>query len=108
MLHLGYTDITSHPVTPLLTEAGTAAFKKSVSRSLTECTSRRELAPVNCPLLATDQSTAEVTVAMTFTLSLALADGGRLNNTPVDSRAIATAVMTVANEALIQVEWRNV
>lgn len=139
VLHLGYTDITSHPVTPLLTEAGTAAFKKSVSRSLTECASRRELAPVNCPmsfeapagkplvpgsvawrltddpvpnaragLLATDQSTAEVTVAMTFTLSLALADGGRLNNTPVDSRAIATAVMTVANEALIQVEWRNV
>ena len=139
VLHLGYTDITSHPVTPVLTEAGTTAFKKAVSASLAACTSRKELSPANCPmsfeapagrplvpgsvswaltadpvpgaragLLATDQSKAEVTVAMTFTLSLALADGGRLNNTPVDSRAIATAVMTVANEALIKVEWRNV
>ena len=139
VLHLGYTDITSHPITPLLTETGTAAFKKAVSTSLNACASRQELSPANCPmsfeapasrplvpgsvtwrltddpvpaaragLLASDQSTAEVTVAMKFTLSLALADGGRLNNTPVDSRAIATAVMTVTDASLVQVERRNV
>lgn len=139
VLHLGYTDITSHPITPVLAEAGTTAFKNAVTRSLNDCASRKELSPANCPmsfeapagkplvpgsvtwtltenpvpaaragLLATDQSKAEMTVAPQFTLSLEMADGGRLNNTPVQPRAIATAVMTVTNESLIAVEWRNV
>ncbi|MGA4669410.1 hypothetical protein ACPCG0_06365 [Propionibacteriaceae bacterium Y1923] len=137
VLHLGYSDTTSHPVTPLLTEAGTAAFKKAVTTSLTQCTSRKELAPANCPmnygsskpvvpgtvtwtlngdpvtparsgLVATDLSKAEVTVNASFTLSLVFTDQGRLNNSPVESRAIATAVMTVTNESLIKIEWRNV
>lgn len=137
VLHLGYTDITSHPVTPLLTETGTAAFKDAVRRSLEACVSRKELAPANCPmgfqssrpvvpgsaswrlngdpvgnarggLVAGDQSKAEVTVAMSFSLSLTFTDQGRLNNSPIDARAVATAVMTVEDPSLVKVEWRNV
>ena len=137
VLHLGYTDTTSHPVTPRLTEQGIAAFKSAVKTSLSGCVSRKELAPANCPmgyrstrpvvptsvtwqltgdpvgnaragLVASDQSKSEVTVGLKFSLTLTFTDQGRLNSSPVDSRAIATAVMTVADASLIKVEWRNV
>ncbi|MGA4508823.1 hypothetical protein ACQB6R_11625 [Propionibacteriaceae bacterium G1746] len=137
VVNLGYTDITDHPVTPVLTEPGLTAFKQAVNASLDMCVSRKELSPANCPmgfqssrpvvpssvvwqkandpvstakpgLVATDQSKVEALLTPHFTLSLTFTDQGRLNNSPIESRAIATAVMTVGDASAIKVEWRNV